>query len=157
MTMYADPSRCPDCRVLLHHAPQACHSCSLPLTGDTVDSLFATLTEADRLLGVLRTQKAPVPVTLAPSATAGSPLAGAQHYPAPAKGPERDFEATFDRPRLPGASVPGILLSLGALCLLVAAITFLAVAWAWLGVGGRTGVLVFLTGVALGQDVAGNG
>jgi hypothetical protein len=37
------------------------------------------------------------------------------------------------------------LLSLGALCLLVAAITFLAVAWSWLGVSGRTAVLVGLT------------
>ena len=49
-----------------------------------------------------------------------------------------------------GASVPKILLTLGALCLLVAAVTFLAVAWSWLGVGGRTVVLLVLTGVALG-------
>jgi hypothetical protein len=45
--------------------------------------------------------------------------------------------------------VPQILLALGALCLLVAAITFLAVAWSWLGVSGRTLVLVGLTGTAL--------
>jgi hypothetical protein len=53
-----------------------------------------------------------------------------------------------------GAGVPKILLSLGALCLLVAAVIFLAVAWGWLGVGGRTGVLVALTGTALGLSVA---
>ena len=49
-------------------------------------------------------------------------------------------------------SVPAILLSLGALCLLVAAVIFLAVAWSWLGVGGRTGVLAGLTvtGAGLG-------
>ena len=51
---------------------------------------------------------------------------------------------------LSGASVPKILLSLGALCLLVAAVIFLAVAWSWLGVGGRTVVLVGLTVVAAG-------
>ena len=38
-----------------------------------------------------------------------------------------------------------ILLGLGAVCLLVAAVTFLVFAWAWLGVGGRTTVLVALT------------
>ena len=42
---------------------------------------------------------------------------------------------------------------LGALCLLVAAVIFLAVAWAWLGVGGRTAVLVALTLVTGGLGV----
>ncbi len=58
-----------------------------------------------------------------------------------------------DRPRRHGlrpTSVPAILLGLGALCLLVAAVIFLAVAWSWLGVGGRTAVLVGLT-VAVGR------
>jgi hypothetical protein len=41
--------------------------------------------------------------------------------------------------------VPKILLGLGATCLLVAAVIFLAVAWSWLGIGGRTAVLVGLT------------
>ncbi|WP_222430628.1 SCO7613 C-terminal domain-containing membrane protein, partial [Nocardioides sp. J9] len=39
------------------------------------------------------------------------------------------------------ASVPKILLGLGAFCLLVAAVIFLAVSWSTLGVGGRTAVL----------------
>jgi hypothetical protein len=47
--------------------------------------------------------------------------------------------------RLSAASVPKILLGLGATCLLVAAVIFLAVAWSWLGVGARTVVLVGLT------------
>jgi hypothetical protein len=46
---------------------------------------------------------------------------------------------------LSAASVPKILLGLGATCLLVAAVIFLAVAWSWLGIGGRTAVLVGLT------------
>jgi hypothetical protein len=49
--------------------------------------------------------------------------------------------------------VPRILLSLGALCLLVAAVIFLAVAWSWLGVGGRTAVLVGLTLVSGGLGI----
>jgi hypothetical protein len=61
-----------------------------------------------------------------------------------------------ERSGLSAASVPKILLGLGATCLLVAAVIFLAVAWSWLGVGGRTAVLVALTaGAALsGQWLA---
>ena len=43
------------------------------------------------------------------------------------------------------ASVPKILLGLGAFCLLVAAVIFLAVSWSTLGVGGRTAVLAGAT------------
>ncbi|HEY7360964.1 MAG TPA: hypothetical protein VH642_09150, partial [Streptosporangiaceae bacterium] len=46
---------------------------------------------------------------------------------------------------LSAASVPKILLGLGAICLLVAALVFLAVTWSVLGVGGRTATLVVLT------------
>ena len=50
------------------------------------------------------------------------------------------------RPRqLPAASVPVVLLSLGALCLLVAAAVFVAVAWSALGLTGRTLVLLGVT------------
>ena len=47
--------------------------------------------------------------------------------------------------RLPAASVPVVLLSLGALCLLVAAAVFVAVAWSALGLTGRTLVLLGVT------------
>jgi hypothetical protein len=47
--------------------------------------------------------------------------------------------------RLSAASVPRILLGLGALCLLVAGLVFLAVTWSVMGVGGRTATLVALT------------
>src|SRR4051812_34309411 len=39
---------------------------------------------------------------------------------------------------LSAASVPKLLLGLGAICLLIAAVIFLAVAWSWLDIGGRT-------------------
>jgi hypothetical protein len=150
MTTYADPTRCPDCRSLLPRDPQVCRACALPLTGQTVVSLFTTLQEADRLLGVLRTQKRPVPVAVGAAAAPGALLDGVQRYPAPRR---RTAERGVG-PRVGGASVPKILLSLGALCLLVAAVTFLAVAWAWLGVGGRTVVLVGLTGAAFAVALA---
>ena len=49
---------------------------------------------------------------------------------------------------LTGASVPKILLGLGALCLLIAALVFLAVTWSAMGVAGRTATLVGFTVIA---------
>jgi len=51
---------------------------------------------------------------------------------------------------LSGTSVPAILLGLGALCLLVAALVFLAVTWSVMGVGARTATLVGFTALAGG-------
>ncbi|MDZ5621169.1 hypothetical protein SFC88_10045 [Nocardioides sp. HM23] len=66
------------------------------------------------------------------------PTGGAAPYPAPAGG------------GVGVSAIPKILLGLGALCLLVAAIAFLAVSWSILGVGGRTAVLLTLTAAATG-------
>jgi hypothetical protein len=147
MRTYADPTRCPDCHAALPESPAICPACGLPLAGPTAAELYGTLVQADRLLGQLRLQKAPV-AAMAGAAAAGtgdtSALSGVTPYPAP-QAPQGPVA-----PRLRGATVPQILLSLGALCLLVAAVTFLAVAWSWLGVGGRTMVLVALTATALG-------
>ena len=156
MTTYADPTRCPDCRSPLPEAPQVCRRCALPLTGPTAIELFTTLQHADRLVAVLRKQAAPVqsPVPASVGVSSQSPgslLSDVPPYPAPAGGslpPARTVARHGSR--LTGASVPRILLTLGALCLLVAAVTFLAVAWGWLGVGGRTVVLLALTAGALG-------
>ncbi len=54
------------------------------------------------------------------------------------------------RPGLTAASVPKILLTLGAGCLLVAALVFLAVTWSVMGVGGRTATLVGFTAITAG-------
>ncbi|GCD90579.1 SCO7613 C-terminal domain-containing membrane protein [Nocardioides sp. LS1] len=135
MPRYADPTRCPDCGFLLPVDPDACPQCRLPLRHPLASQLFATLVSADQLLADLR---ATIDLTPTPALPAN---------PTP----------TIARRRgLAGASVPRILLSLGALCLLVAAITFLAVAWSWLGVGGRTTILVGLTLLsgALGNRLA---
>jgi len=128
MTRYADPRRCPDCRSAIAPGDPACGTCRLSLRGETAQRLFSTLVLADELLEEQR----------AASATAPLPVAT---HPAPAA----------PRPsRLAAASVPTILLGLGAGCLLVAALVFLAVTWSALGVGGRTAVLVLLTVVAGG-------
>ena len=140
MTTYADPTRCPDCHSLLGEAPQVCRRCALPLTGPTALELFTTLQRADELLTTLRHQETPAG-DLASVATAdssmprssGSLLSDVAPYPTTGHGGAALRPTALDAPRLRGASVPKILLTLGALCLLVAAVTFLAVAWSWLG------------------------
>src|SRR5436305_588924 len=106
MTTYADPTRCPDCRSALPHDPQVCPACSLPLTGQTVVSLFTTLQEADRLLGVLRAQKGAVPAAVGASSAPGSLFDGVERYPAPRP---HDISRGLAA-RVRGTSVPTILL-----------------------------------------------
>ena len=143
MAHYADPDRCPDCGAPLPPAPgrSTCPACGLTLSGPAAVELFTTLQRADALLASLR---------------AGPPdvVAPASDQPAPPDyaPPERSVVAV---PPLAAPvhqphrwSVPVVLLSLGGLCLVVGALVFLAVTWSVLGVGGRTAVLVALTGVA---------
>jgi hypothetical protein len=126
----------------MEYAAQRCEQCGLSLSGQMAQRLFNTLTHADLLLAQMQ------PAAMAMSAAATNllkesppPAAALPAYPSSQRPPER--------PRgLSAASVPRILLGLGALCLLVAALVFLAVAWSALGVGGRTGVLVLLTTTA---------
>jgi hypothetical protein len=141
---YADPNLCPGCRSRLPHGEAACPTCSLTVRHPLAVELFATLRKADNLVEQLR------PVATAPTpTTTPAPLPG---HPgtAPMRTAAGQAPYAADRTGLGLAAVPKILLGLGALCLLVAAIVFLAVSWAWLGVGGRTAVLVGLTAAAGG-------
>lgn len=131
MTRFADPQRCPDCGGPIGPDDVACPSCALPLRGDTAAELFHVLSTADILIARLRaTARTPGGAVTGP-ADAGP---GSAAVPA---GPHR----------LSAASVPKILLGLGAVCLLVAALVFLAVTWSAMGVGGRTATLVGFTAV----------
>lgn len=132
MTRYADPERCPDCGAAMPAGSRACPGCTLPLDGPLAARLFALLAEADQVLAQLRRPTAPALAPAPPGAQGGPFFAGAT-------------PATVRRRGLSTASVPQILLGLGAVCLLVAAVVFLAVTWSRLGVAGRTGVLVALT------------
>ena len=152
MPPYADPTRCPDCCASLPSDPVACPRCDLPLTDPLATTLYRTLQAADEILVQLRATAPTAAVAAAAPPPAAAPAgAGAagldpwtpEAYPAPAPSPASSEAAP--RRGLSAASVPKILLGLGALCLLVAAVIFLAVAWSWLGVGGRTAVLVSLT------------
>jgi Predicted membrane protein (DUF2157) len=138
MRTYADARHCPDCGTPLPDLPHRCPACGLTLDGPVASALFATFQQADRLLAQLRAQEpvaagVPVPTSRPEIIRSGGPA------------PTAVSPARRARRGLSGASVPQILLGLGALCLLVAAVTFLAVAWEILGVGGRTAVLVGFT------------
>ena len=133
MTRYADPERCPDCLGAMPYGTTRCPSCGLSLAGPVAARLFEALSTADALLVELRS---PAPAT-EPATPTAVPSGAAPAAPAPRR-----------HTGLSTASVPKILLGLGALCLLVAALVFLAVTWAAMGVGGRTATLVGFTAVA---------
>lgn len=132
MTRYADPERCPDCLAAMPYGSPRCPRCGLVLEGPLAAQLYSTLSQADTLLGRMRAVSVPAHPPPAPAPVT-----------VPAAGPSRPGRGGF----LGGASVPKILLGLGALCLLVAALVFLAVTWSLLGVGGRTAILVGFTAV----------
>ncbi|MDQ3615860.1 MAG: hypothetical protein M3393_04395 [Actinomycetota bacterium] len=137
MTRYADPQRCPDCLSNIEYGTTTCPSCRLSLSGALASQLFATLAHADELLDRLR-----------PAGTAAATTdVRVQPSPSPT---HRVLAVTSLTRGLSAASVPKILLGLGALCLLVAALFFLAVTWSVMGVAGRTGTLVGFTVVAGG-------
>ncbi|GAA3834989.1 hypothetical protein GCM10022242_39990 [Nocardioides panacisoli] len=141
---YADPALCPDCRSDLTRGVDACPTCGLVLRHPLAVELFGTLHHADDLVAALRvastTPAGPVPAQAAAPAPSAAPPGLPVVPPLPPLPPVRSG--------IGFGWVPKILLGLGALFLLVAAITFLAVAWSHLGVGGRTAVLLAFTGAA---------
>lgn len=155
MFLYADPEACPACRTTIAAGSTRCANCETTLTGPFAIQLFDALTRADRLVTLLASESArsaaestATAATPTASSLAGAPLDAAAPYATPYPASPR----AQARPRrgLSAATVPQILLGLGACCLLVAALVFLAVAWSALGVGGRTAVLVGLTAAAAG-------
>ncbi len=164
MTRYADPQRCPDCGSPIDYGATACSACELPLQGPLAQQLFVTLSRADELLaslragtGFARVASSPVvdhaPTRLTDQATGTAPTGSVATPGVPAA------PATAPSAGMSGASVPKILLGLGAGCLLVAALVFLAVTWSVMGVGGRTATLVGFTAITGGLTawVAGRG
>ena len=139
MTLYADPTRCPDCREPIAYGSTSCPSCELSLEGPLAGRLFAALSSADELLAALRATGAVVPAAAQMPASPQTEVA----LGPPIAEPRRSRG-------LSAASVPKILLGLGALCLLIGALVFLAVTWSVMGVAGRTATLVGFTVIAAG-------
>ncbi len=140
MSRLVDATICPDCRATLD-GQGTCSGCGLRLRGPLAGELWTAMVGADRLVEQLRLETAPVPAPQ-PAGPVGPP-------PAPTAPPTHPVRTTAPSParRLPSASVPVVLLSLGALCLLVAAVVFIAVTWSLLGLTGRTLVLLGFTGL----------
>jgi hypothetical protein len=142
MSRLVDPTICPDCRGALDPGA-TCTACGLAVTGPLAQQLWQVMVTADGLVEQLRAGVA------------------VRERPAPAKtvstaGLPDDPIQTDPRPRtrlLPAASVPVVLLSLGAVCLLVAAIVFVAVTWSLLGLTGRTLVLLGFTTILVAVAV----
>lgn len=123
---YADPYACPACSYRLRIDSERCSACGLLLQGLLARQLLQTLRTADNQLAQLV-------------------AASRRQAPPPQPPPAPTPAATPERRGLSEMTVPKLLLGLGALCLLVAAVIFLALTWSWLGVGGRTAVLAGLT------------
>jgi hypothetical protein len=126
MSLLLDPRICPDCRAALD-AVGTCTGCGLRLTGPLATDLWRTMQTADRLVESLR--------------NAGTGPVAAPVLPKAPPVPELHPRAR----RLPAGSVPVILFAVGGLCLLVAAVVFVAVAWSSFGIGTRTTILIAVT------------
>ncbi|MBW8752499.1 MAG: hypothetical protein JF565_13915, partial [Propionibacteriales bacterium] len=136
MSVLVDPRICPDCRAPLDLA--TCTGCGLHLVGPAAAELWTHMQAADRLVGELRAgSAAPPELPQYPSALPAAPR-----------------RATASPRRLPNASVPMVLLALGGLCLLVAAVVFVAVAWSSLGLAAKATILAAVTGLFAGGAVA---
>ena len=127
MSLLVDPHICPDCRAPLDVAG-TCTGCGLRLVGPAAAELWERMQQADRLVEQLRAASATAPAEPAP-------LPAAPPVPVDPRG----------RRLLPSASVPIVLLALGGLCLLVAAVVFLAVTWGSLGLGAKTTIMLAVT------------
>lgn len=136
MSRLVDPTVCPDCRAPLTPSG-VCTGCGLALTGPLAVQLWEAMSVADRLVERLRAAQAaaaePVVPTLAPGVPSSTPA------------PVAPLPAVESRRPMSGASVRTILLAVGGICLLVAAIVFTAVTWSLLGLTGRTLVLLGVT------------
>jgi hypothetical protein len=157
MSRLIDPTICPDCRGALD-ASATCTSCGLQVKGPLAAQLWEAMVTADGFIERLRLASAPTatPALETTPAAASTPSLGTATqapgftkplYPRHPVGQDAGPTQSRTGFKLPSASVPVVLLALGGLCLLVAAIVFVAVTWSLLGLTGRTLVLLGFTSV----------
>src|SRR3954447_26734291 len=106
MSRLVDPTLCPDCRALLD-ARATCTGCGLQVTGPLAAELWRRMVDADRVVEQLRTLSGQAPLAVPVTEAAPSSTAPLPAFPRPPSTPPRTR-------RLPAASVPVVLLSLGA-------------------------------------------
>lgn len=133
---YADPHACPACRGAIAGEPR-CPHCDFDLGSDEARRLWALFQQADALVARGRARATtPTPAPSGDGGVAAAPGSGDQH---PRWEPATPVAA-------PGSWSTGtVLLGLGAVCLVVAALIFATVAWGSLGIVGRALILLALT------------
>lgn len=136
---FADPHHCPGCGGPIA-GEDRCPACGFRLTSPEARKLWQVLLSADSLLEDARRASVDEPVS---HAAAGPMVPTERPLPQP---PE---SATPQR-RTPQLSTGSVILGLGALFLIVAAIVFISVSWDVLGATGRTLVLLVITGAIAG-------
>lgn len=174
---FFDPTQCPDCRAPLPAPSIAlrCHRCGLALGSAGGLRLAALLREADQVLSQLRRDRMVPPPRSAPWTYPSSFTSPAFTTAAPATPPAAapDRAPVTNTPIWPGQTRPrgqwslnpaALLLGLGALCLVVAAVVFLSVSWTALTLGQKVAVLGGVTALlgagaawAIGKDLRGSG
>lgn len=155
MGRYAEGGRCLDCGAPLG-AGTVCQSCGLVHVGPEAERLRELLAAADVALAAAERAVVLPPIAITPPAAGGVPTPAGPRAPAGWQPPSgwqppaypsspRPDEAPA-RPRLPAVSTPVVLLGLGALCVLVAAVVFVSVAWSDLSLGAKAAILIAVTG-----------
>ncbi len=152
MGRYVTPGRCLDCQTLLPAASPVCPACGLPQTGPHANTLRTRLEQADVTLARLRRSSAwaPDPAVVAPGAPHPSvapdrPLSPSMEPMSPYAPLLPPMEPKTRGRTLPAVSTPMILLGLGALCFLVAAIVFVTVNWSDLSLAAKAAILLGIT------------
>ncbi|MFG1755179.1 SCO7613 C-terminal domain-containing membrane protein [Streptosporangium sandarakinum] len=148
---------CPECDAPIDATYDRCPRCALPLRGPVatqlwhVDRALADLRAKEAellerrggLLARLRAEHAPA-AGPAPAGFPGGPIGpdgpGGSDGPGGPAAPRRDFS-----PR----AVQNLLLTLGGLLLVVAAVAFTVVNWGRIGIGGRAAILAGFTALTL--------
>ncbi len=134
---------CPNCSTTLESSLLACTSCGLRLVGPQASRLWqvnqqltALRAESDHLIQAL----------LAPPGPADTSAYAVGPYPAVHRGPQQ---------RQPRAQLSGqqLLLGLGALLLLSAALFFVLVVWFVVGLAGQAAIMVAMTATAVAGSV----
>lgn len=145
------PDRCPNCGTPITAPTPRCAGCGLLLTSPTASRLAGQLAAADQTLAQLRWESQ----AAAQQAGGGYPAAG-QVRAAPEAAAEASQVGAAPRHPAAPAALPGgwrwpavsgaaIVLGIGGLCLLVAAIIFVSVSWGTLSLGTKAAVLAAVT------------
>lgn len=155
---FADPLTCPDCRGPIQGADR-CPSCGLDLTDPAMRQLWQTLLRADALLeeATARRDAADRPADPDPAPRPAEPAPGPIDPIAVGPLPRPTPPAPLGAPAAPRAArswdVGTVLLGLGALGLVVAAVIFVSRSWDSIGLLGKAAVLLAATVAATAAAV----